>query len=343
MQNKKYKYAVYIGRFQPFHNGHYYILDEASKIAEKIILLIGSANLAKNIKNPFSYREREQMIPDSINDVKIIKRRLDDCINDNDWILNVQKTISMLTNNTDDRLICLVGCNKDSSTYYLKNFFIWNIINFPKKFDVDASYIREIIFKRNNFINLISIPNKTKEFLLRWINSKDYQNLKEEYEFIEKYKAQFSNLPYPPTFFTTDAVVFCKGHILLLKRKFLPGKGLWALPGGFINVKKDILTNCIDVLKKETGIKIDKKKIRNSLIDSEIFDNPERSVRGRTITNAFLFILKDIDLPEIKNTKSGDVRWVSFKDFFVYDYETKMFEDHYFIITHFYLKKGFQI
>ena len=45
-------------------------------------------------------------------------------------------------------------------------------------------------------------------------------------EFYKDYKAQFSMLPYPPVFVTGDAVVTCAGHLLVVERGGMPGKGL---------------------------------------------------------------------------------------------------------------------
>ena len=60
--NKHYKYLVFIGRFQPFHNGHKAVIDEALKRSDKVIILIGSANLPRSLRNPFSVAERTAMI-----------------------------------------------------------------------------------------------------------------------------------------------------------------------------------------------------------------------------------------------------------------------------------------
>ena len=57
-----YKYLVFIGRFQPFHMGHKAVVDEALKRAENVIMLIGSANMPRSLRNPFTVEERAQMI-----------------------------------------------------------------------------------------------------------------------------------------------------------------------------------------------------------------------------------------------------------------------------------------
>ena len=63
--------AIFIGRFQPFHNGHLFV---AKKLAEKfdsIIIVIGSSQEKGTLENPFSYNERKKMIADVLNKNKI--------------------------------------------------------------------------------------------------------------------------------------------------------------------------------------------------------------------------------------------------------------------------------
>ena len=42
--------AVVIGRFQPLHYGHIYNIDKGLKEAKKVVVLVGSAFNAANIK-----------------------------------------------------------------------------------------------------------------------------------------------------------------------------------------------------------------------------------------------------------------------------------------------------
>jgi bifunctional NMN adenylyltransferase/nudix hydrolase len=62
----EYSSAVFIGRFQPFHNAHLEVVQQALRIAEKLIIVIGSCNAAPSIKNPFTYYERVQLITEAI-------------------------------------------------------------------------------------------------------------------------------------------------------------------------------------------------------------------------------------------------------------------------------------
>ena len=54
--------AIYIGRFQPFHNGHYNAVRAIWKKHERVIVCIGSAQESYTSKNPWSASERYEMI-----------------------------------------------------------------------------------------------------------------------------------------------------------------------------------------------------------------------------------------------------------------------------------------
>lgn len=56
------KRAFYIGRFQPYHNGHQFVIDLIAGEADEIIIGIGSAQLSHDDENPFTAGERVLMI-----------------------------------------------------------------------------------------------------------------------------------------------------------------------------------------------------------------------------------------------------------------------------------------
>jgi bifunctional NMN adenylyltransferase/nudix hydrolase len=148
-----------------------------------------------------------------------------------------------------------------------------------------------------------------RDFLAEFIDTADYKLIREEYEFVAKYRLAWAAAPYAPTFVTVDAIVVQSGHVALVRRRAAPGKGLWAMPGGFLNVGERIRDAVIRELREETGIKVPDKVLRGSIVAQDVFDDPNRSARGRTITHAFLFKLEDGPLPRIKGMDDADKAW----------------------------------
>ena len=72
--------VVILGRFQPFHKGHEFMLEFAERWRQSnhpelpLIIAIGSSNRPESLRNPWSYQEREEMISHWIesNDFKTI-------------------------------------------------------------------------------------------------------------------------------------------------------------------------------------------------------------------------------------------------------------------------------
>lgn len=54
--------ALYIGRFQPYHNGHHYVINHIAKEVDELIIGIGSAQMSHEPADPFTAGERVLMI-----------------------------------------------------------------------------------------------------------------------------------------------------------------------------------------------------------------------------------------------------------------------------------------
>jgi bifunctional NMN adenylyltransferase/nudix hydrolase len=336
----KYDALVFIGRFQPFHNGHRAVVEAAIKQAKEVIVVVGSSFASRNIRNPFTFEERRQMIksvfPD--NNVKVVPVS-DYPYDDNKWVRAVQNVVhGALKWSADPIRIGLIGHEKDGSSYYLKIFkpLGWGNVSVPNVDEINATNIRNYGFENKTFRGIDSeklLPKSVFTQLLSFQASPWFSNLITEFDMIRKYKAAWKAAPFPPTFMTVDAVVVQSGHILLVKRGDMPGKGLWALPGGFLNQGETMLDGALRELKEETKIKVPLPVLTGSIKDSKTFDAPNRSQRGRTITQAFYIDLGFAEsLPKVKGSDDAE------KAFWVPFHEVKqelMFEDHFHIIDHF--------
>jgi 8-oxo-dGTP diphosphatase len=84
---------------------------------------------------------------------------------------------------------------------------------------------------------------------------------------------------------SVDAVVLKKGSgrlwILLIERGHEPFRGMWALPGGFIEMEETLLESVQRELREETGLH------GIELEQFDTFGDPGRDPRGRVITVVF--------------------------------------------------------
>jgi len=58
--------GFYIGRFQPYHNGHQAVLEQVATSVDEIVIGVGSAQLSHELENPFTAGERVLMITRSL-------------------------------------------------------------------------------------------------------------------------------------------------------------------------------------------------------------------------------------------------------------------------------------
>jgi len=58
--------GFYIGRFQPYHNGHQAVLERVAQEVDEIVIGVGSAQLSHELENPFTAGERVLMITRSL-------------------------------------------------------------------------------------------------------------------------------------------------------------------------------------------------------------------------------------------------------------------------------------
>lgn len=81
----KYKVALFIGRFQPFHNGHLYSLKKCLEIANSVIVGIGSSQTSGNQDNPWDYETRKEMVESVLRGVSSQVVAIPDVFNDEKW------------------------------------------------------------------------------------------------------------------------------------------------------------------------------------------------------------------------------------------------------------------
>jgi len=354
---KKYNTAVVIGRFSGVvHKGHSELFKAAAKLADNVVIIVGSSFKARDFKNPMSFDERKAMIGIQLDSMEIDNHSIygvpDYLYDDDAWVSEVTSVIEndkcidssysrkIAESNIMVRDTVLVGCHKDNSSWYLDRFPQYDYVEIPVSNgngkELNATDIRHMIYTQPNIYDAKDfVSSEVMNYVHHWMNSTACSDMTKSYLMNLDYAKPYVNLPYKPTFVTTDAVVFCKSHVLVVVRKAHPGKGLFALPGGFLNTNERIRDSVIRELIEETRIKVP----HTDLVISKMkeFDHPNRSLRyGRTITHAGFINLKfnGIGLPKVRGSDDAEhAQWVPLT--MLDRMNDKFFEDHYSIIKYF--------
>ena len=365
---KNYNWAIYIGRFEGFHNGQFENIKHGLEIADKLIIIIGSANKPIDWKNPWTANERIEMIkaslpPDMLSHVhfQTIEDRL---YQQSEWESLIYEAVdAILHDYSQFRInpiraeqkakIALVGCDKDDTTWYLRCFPDWKqeftktFIGEDKETPLSSTTIRENIFKYLSTVHVHSendhyltdikklVPKGSYEFIYKWLLTDSAKYVYEWYIMDKEYQRPYEALPYGTNFYCADNVVIHSGHILLVKRKFHPGKDLWALPGGHINKNETAFQASIRELYEETNIKVPEKVMIANFFGEKLFDHPDRSLRGRcgkkvgrTVSISHCYALNGGDgLPRVKAADDAEEAWW-FNSAQLKKMRNEMFEDH---------------
>jgi bifunctional NMN adenylyltransferase/nudix hydrolase len=335
---KKYNTLVYLGRFQPVHNAHLETIKIATKLADQVIIIIGSADEPRTPKNPFTSIEREKMIHSALVDAGImsfqykIEHNHDTIYNDVAWATRVQGLVTKHTHGIGTTGI--IGHDKDASTWYMAMFPQWKTEDVGLIEPLNATDIRELFFRPDVNLNFMKhvVPQATYDFLNEFRTRKEFTEMVAEKDFITEHKKQYAGLRYPPIFVTVDACLVQSGHVLMIKRKAIPGKGLWALPGGYVNANTDssVKDAMVRELREETGIKVPGPVLMGNIVKEKVFDAVNRSPRGRIITHCFRIDLPDGPLPRVKGDDDAEkARWIPVSDI----RRDISFEDHFAMIT----------
>jgi bifunctional NMN adenylyltransferase/nudix hydrolase len=342
--------CVFAGRFRPFHEGHHHVIKTALEAAQYLFIFVGSINEPVNYRNPFTFEQVREMIRVSLHPRdadRVFIFGVEDMDSDLNWVSNIQKLtgdqIARLSLGTDEPTISLIGFSKDASSYYLELFPQWKNIDTGSPFSINnlsATSMRNNLYETIDPSAMVEalreemvIPMGTFLFLREWVNGYDFERLRDEYRFMEKeYLPQFPQTPYPRFFNTADACVIMGGQVLLVRRGERPGKGLWALPGGHVQMHETFEAAAIRELEEETTIGVERDTLRLAVKGMKLCDDPWRSTRMRTVSVAFGFRLIGTELPPVLGADDAhEARWWNINEVT----RAMMFEDHYLIIEHF--------
>lgn len=330
---KTYAAAVVVGRFQPAHKAHFALFHHGLALAERLIIVLGSASRSRDPKNPFTWEERAAMIRLGLgaDAARVDFLPMPDYHDDERWSKAVEAGVAARLGGVDRPRLALVGHHKDATSAYLDLFRDWDLVEVPQQLDLHGTDIRRIYLEPTEGdahyeLLALMLPAGVLGFLKSFAKLPAYANLQEEHAFYVDYAKK----RFPPIYQTADMVVRAHGHVLLIRRRHAPGKGLWAVPGGFVDQRETVWQAAIRELNEECGLAILPSLLKHHLLAEKRFDRPERSLRGRIITTAFYLDLRTDRLPEVAPADDAlDARWVPLDQLPGSD---ELFEDHYEIL-----------
>jgi bifunctional NMN adenylyltransferase/nudix hydrolase len=327
--------AVIIGRWQILQNGHLALLRTALATAPRVIVVIGSAWRARDAHNPFIWQERQQQFETVLTQeerarVQFLPVR--DYFDNERWNDAVRAGVAKASGSGK---ITLVGFKKDQTSFYLEQFPGWHFVEVEAQTEISAADLRRIYFEATDMRAAMTVIGNyvsagVKGYLEAWAHLPAYRQVAAEHKAVAAYRAKYT----APFYLTADCVVTNNGSVLLIKRGGNIGKGLWALPGGFLEPREQFYAAALRELAEETGYRALPSQMKAALKSQAVFDHPDRSPRGRIITMAFHFDLRHEQTPEVQGSDdAAQAKWVPIAQ--LPQLEEQLFEDHACILDHF--------
>lgn len=243
------KIGLYIGRFQPFHNGHFDAIKQMkAEGVTKIIIGIGSCQESQTARNPLSFEERKTMITLVLPNVKIVA--IPDFNNLKLWSEYIIKNLP--------KFDVLYSGNPWTKKAFSNTGV--TIKSLEKNIIISATIIRDKIRNKEKIDHLV--PTEVKKYL-------------EEIEL----SSWLSDIEKTIKI-AADGIIEQNKKIVLIKRRFEPVG--YALPGGFIEYGETAENAMIREMKEETNLEVTSFKLHG------IYSDPVRDPRGHVISTVFI-------------------------------------------------------
>ncbi len=155
------KRGVMIGRFQPFHLGHFELVKQILYDCNEIVIIIGSSQYNYTIKNPFTAGERIWMIHESLIELK----------------MNIERILIIPVVNDENNSLWFSGLKSTIPPFdviYTGNDFVKTLVqnelvsvkspHFFRKQEFNGTAIRNLILKRDDGWKKL-VPNSVVKIL----------------------------------------------------------------------------------------------------------------------------------------------------------------------------------
>ncbi|MBW8881165.1 MAG: NUDIX domain-containing protein [Asticcacaulis sp.] len=303
--------AVMIGRFAPWRRADRAALDRLLTLAPEVVIVIGTAGAPRSTQTPWTAGEREAMIRADIGDDARVR-----CLAVPDRLYRETEWWQAIQQNVTGERVCVTGARILAAP--------WPTV------DVAAVEPLGPKVRKAWFCGDDALVDQAVSPSVRGLMGRPSSELQAEYDYVADYRRSWAAAPYPPIFVTVDMALVHTDEagvrrLLLIRRGGLPGRGLWALPGGFVDQDETLIDAAFRELREETGA-TGGGTIRKRVV----FDAPFRSARGRTISHGYLMeVVGDVPIVAAADD-AADARWTPLDE--VWTMREQMFEDHLSII-----------
>lgn len=194
--------GVFIGRFQPLHNGHIEIINQMIQEVDHPIIIIGSASGPRTPLNPFTFQERVKMLQDIFGNKITIFAAEDYKYQDNEWLARINTIIDCIKvrHEVDASYVTIYGYKKDDSSQYLGWFPAYKYKEVITTNPVlNSTDIRELMFCPyfdpsktyvENSCEKVGLHRSTYADICKYYNEAWFFQLRNEFEYIKTYKKQ---------------------------------------------------------------------------------------------------------------------------------------------------------
>jgi len=330
--------AVVIGRFQPFHRGHLALLERALGEAPLVIVVLGSAWVARSPMHPFSWRERAAMIAAAAGEQAARLRFLPvrDCADETRWRAAVLRGVTALAGTAQpvrqlsggpalrlDRPRAMPG---------------WDFTLVPRRPGVGSGALRRVLLAATTPAAGLAVlrehlPAPVLDYLHGWVELPWLWTLVADWRALRAEGERWAGAPRLPVRVSADAVVRVADSVLLVRRAAPPGEGLWALPGDEPHCHERLAQTAMRALRQQTGIGVLPVSLEDALRSVAVFDDPRRAWSGRAISHAHRFELGG-HAPGLRGGDPAPAAWVPLDS--LRGDSGSLVEDHHAILDHFF-------
>ncbi|MEM8549123.1 MAG: NUDIX domain-containing protein, partial [Pseudomonadota bacterium] len=278
---------VLLGRFQPVHEGHRRCVQRALAEASEVLIVIGSVDRPRNVRDPWTFAEREQQWRDLFPTVppeRLLIRRLPDRLHLHEqWLAEWRALVRAAA---AGRPVRLLGKSMATTPDLFIGLEIADSHDAAPMGAITGSAIRAALWRDGEWRD--GVPAELHHRIAAFAECSEGQELRAEDGYLRAFQLAWAAAPYPPTLVTVDTALVHRGQILLVERGQRPGKGHWALPGGFVDHGETLAQATFRELQEETALDASDTDLAECVTARVLFDWPNRSLRGRVITQGTL-------------------------------------------------------